>query len=345
MSPRLNTNIVVHRLVADLGLRETESPVQAVVEYCHRRVRKFTADYGKCSSLPELLELCANKLGTRIIETYSDEDLASLQSQYVDRGEPIFGAMNQYLDGPEDYGVTIKLQKPEPWGEQPFVSVIDCRGRKTQRKYHTKWHELGHLFILTNQSRLAFRRSHDPAHPKSAEESLVDTIAGEMSFYPEIIKPTLKGRISFERVDEIRVTLCPEASLYSSILNLSKLWPTPCIWIEAQMAAKKSEVSNLQTSFGFRKPPRKDLRAIHSHTNEAARKLGISTVPRFRVPKDSIINQIHAQGLSFGEAYENMDWWESSDGHRLNECGIHVEAKRIGESIHAIIVPLTFWRN
>lgn len=344
MSPRLNTNIVVHRLVADLGLRETESPVQAVLGYCHRRVRKFIAEYGKCSSLTELLDLCANKLGTRIVEIHSDDDLTSLSAQYEGRREPIFGVLGQFLSGPEDYGITIKLQKPNRW-EQPFVSVIDCRGRKNQRKYHTKWHELGHLLVLTDQSRLAFRRSHDPAHPKSAEESLVDSIAGEMSFYSEIIKPTLTGRISFERVEEIRAAVCPEASFYSSILNLSKQWPTPCIWIEAQMAAKKSEVNIYQTSFSFRKPPRQDLRAIHSHTNEAARKLGMSTVPRFRIPEDSIIHQIHLQGLSFGEAYEDMDWWESSDRYRLNECEVHVEAKRVGESFHAIIVPRTFWEN
>jgi hypothetical protein len=36
---------------------------------------------------------------------------------------------------------------------------------------------------------LAFRRTHDPTVPKSAEESLVDTIASEFSFYPQLLKP------------------------------------------------------------------------------------------------------------------------------------------------------------
>lgn len=180
----------------------------------------------------------------------------------------------------------------------------------------SKWHELGHLLILTDQARLAYRRSHDPAHPKSAEESLVDSIAGEMSFYPGLVSPQLTGSISFERIDELRETMCPEASMYSAVLNLSKLWPTPCIWMEAQLAAKKSEECALQASFGFREPPRKALRAIHSSANEAARQRGLASIPRFRVPKKSVINRVFEQGFPSGEAYEDLAWWESSGGTR-----------------------------
>src|SRR6516162_4425875 len=46
--------------------------------------------------------------------------------------------------------------------------------------------------ILTDQTGFAFRRTHDPALPKSAEVSLVDTIAGEFSFYFRMI--TYQGR-------------------------------------------------------------------------------------------------------------------------------------------------------
>lgn len=338
MSVKLNNSIAVHRLAADLGLKPSESPVQAVLAYCHRRVRDFLKNYGTCSSLVELLNLMANKLGTRIIEINNDEELRALEAHYACRGESIFAALDQYIAGSEDYGITLRLQRAELW-EQPYISVIDCRGRKRQRRYHTKWHELGHLLILTDQTRLAFRRSHDSAHPKSAEESLVDSIAGEMSFYPDLVGPQLKGCISFERIDELRQRICPEASMYSAVLNLSKLWPTPCIWIEAQLAVKKSEERTLQASFGFRKPPCKALRAIHSSANEAARQYGLGAIPRFRVPKKSVINQVFEQGSSFGEAYEDLAWWESSSGTRLGKCEVHVQAKRIAESIHAFLVP------
>ena len=319
-------------------MRASETPVLAVFGYCHRKIRKLLRDYGTCSTLAELLALLANKLGTRLIEINSDEELRDLQSQYVSRGELIFALLDQELAGSENYGITLKLQSPASW-EQPYVSIIDCRGRKWQRRYHTKWHELGHLLILTDQTRLAFRRSHDTAHPKSAEESLVDSIAGEISFYPDLVAPHLGGKISFERIEELRRSLCPEASMYSAVLNLSRLWPSPCIWIEAQLAVKKKDENVLQQSFQFRNPPQKTLRAVHTSANEAARERGLGIIPRFRVPKSSVINQVFEQGLSFDEAYEDLDWWESSDGTRLGPCRVHVCAKRIGESIHALVVP------
>ncbi len=176
-----------------------------------------------------------------------------LQSHYVNRGELLFATLDKELQRSEDYGITIKLKNSAIW-ELPYVSIVDCRGQKRQRRYHTKWHEIAHLLILTDQTRLEFRRSHDSSQPKSAEESLVDSIAGEMSFYPDLITPHLDGPISFERIEQIREALCPEASMYSAALNLSKLWPTPCVWLEARLAAKKSE-ETAQESFAFREPP------------------------------------------------------------------------------------------
>lgn len=330
---------MVHRLAADLRLKSSANPVQALLSYCHRRVRKFLKDYGECSTVSELLELLANKLGTRVIEINTDEELSALKSEYVNRGELMFAALDHQLVGSDDYGITLRLTHPQPW-EQSYISIIDCRGKKRQKKYHTKWHELGHLLILTDQSRLAFRRSHEFGHPKSAEESLVDSIAGEMSFYPDLIKPHLDGPISFETIEQIRQSLCPEASIYSAVLNLSKLWPTPCVWIEARLAMKKSE-ETAQESFSFRKPPERVLRAVHTAANEPARERRLNIIPRFRVPKSSVISRVFEQGLSFGEAFEDLAQWESSGGTQLGPCKVRVQVKRIGESIHALIVPST----
>jgi hypothetical protein len=337
MCAKLNSSMAIHRLAADLRLKASANPTQALLRYCHRKVREFLKEHGECSTVSDLLELLANKLGTRIIEINSDAELGELKSQYVKRGELMFATLDHQFAGCNDLGLTLKLTNPATW-EQPYISVIDCRGRKRQQKYHTKWHELGHLLILTDQGRLAFRRSHESGQPKSAEESLVDTIAGEMSFYPDLVKRHLAGPISFERIEQIRRSLCPEASMYSAVLNLSKLWPTPCVWVEALLAAKKSE-ETAQESFAFKDPPEKSLRAVHVAANEPARECGLNIIPRFRVPKSSVISHVFEQGLSFGEASEDLAWWESSDGTRLSPCGVHVQAKRIGESIHALVVP------
>jgi hypothetical protein len=339
MCAKLNTSLAVHRLAADLGLRPTESPVQVVLAYCHRSVKKFITEHGGCLGLNELLNLLANKLGTRIVEINDNEQLYKIQREYVNRGEKIFATLDQELGEDECYGITFKLQNAESW-EMQYVSIIDCRGRKHQRRYHTKWHEIGHLLILTGQTRLAFRRTHDVHHPKSAEESLVDAIAGEFSFYRSLLAQHLKGEISFQKIEQIRVSCCPEASIYSAILNISKLWPTPCIWIEAQLGAKKSQENVLQHSFGFQEPAKKALRAVHTNANDAARAIGLGIIPNFRVPRTSVIYRVFEEGLPYADAHEDLAWWESSNGTRLTGCRVSVQAKRIGDSVHALIVPV-----
>jgi hypothetical protein len=337
MCAKLNSSVAVHRLAADLRLKSSENPVQAVLTYCHRKVAKFLKEYGSCSTVVELLDLLENKLETRIIEINSDTELRELQSRYARRGELMFATLEKELGRGGDYGITLKLTNPEVW-EQPYVSIVDCRGPKWQRRYHTKWHELAHLLILTDQTRLAFRRSHYSVQPKSAEESLIDSIAGEMSFYPDLVVPHLNGPISFERIEEVRQACCPDASMYSAILNLSKLWPSPCVWLEARLAAKKGE-ETAQESFAFREPPERVLRAIYTAANEPARERGLNIIPRFRIPKSSVISNVFKQGVSGGEASEDLAWWESSGGTRLGPCRVRVHAKRIGESIHALVVP------
>jgi len=337
MAPTLNKKLTIHKLAADLGLRPSESPVEGIVNYCRRKMKSFLRDFPECSTPAQLADFAANKLGTLLVEIHSDSDLADIRRDYVERGERGFVTLEGELVG-EVYGVTLKRQHRNDW-EQPYVSLIDCRGRKAQRKYHTKWHELGHLLILTDQGRLAFRRTHDPAIPKSAEESIVDVIAGEFSFYEPMLRPFMKGEISFEKIEAIRCEHCPEASIYSAILNLSKVWPLPCIWLEAALAHKKGDQSPNQESFSFKPVPAMKLRAIHVSPNARAREVGLTMIPNWRVPKSSIIYRVFEAAQS-DEAVEDLAAWESSDGSRLNARRVRVKAKRVGDSVHALVMPV-----
>jgi hypothetical protein len=89
------------------------------------------------------------------------------------------------------------------------------------------------------------------------------------------------GRNFFQqnRGDPLRVL--PEASAYAAIMNLTKRWPTPAIWLEARLARKKSEEDNGQTSFNFQKTKAPVLRAIHTVTNAGARDRGMMRFPIF----------------------------------------------------------------
>lgn len=338
MVAKLNESFIVYKLAQDLGLTASDDPVRAVIRYCHSRIRAFLEDFPECPSPGKLLEWVANKLGTQFREIRDDKELQELKQEYVSRGEFAFADIDrEFQSGTE--GITLRLQHRHPW-EPQYVSVIDCRGRRHQRRYHTKWHELGHLLILTDQARLAFRRSHETSQPKSAEESLVDAIAGEMSFYPPMVLPLLSGEISFEKIDNIRAAICGEASQYSAILNIAKLWPTPCIWVEAALRYKKSENRLGQARFAFSTAPAPVLRAAHVLVNESAKECGLMLIPNSRVPRTSIIYRVFHESLGRGEAVENLNQWSSSDGTTLQDQLVLVKAKEVGDAVHGLIIPV-----
>jgi hypothetical protein len=183
--------------------------------------------------------------------------------------------------------------------------------------------------VLTDQMRMEFRRTHDPTQEKSAEEKLVDVVAGDLSFFPDLVKPLIDGEISFEKIEDIRVRMCPDASQTSSAINISKIWPSPCVWLEAKPQAKKSEPKGSVP----------DLRAVKITENRVAREKGLRMIANFRVPPNSIIFRSFYRGFAGGEAIENLAWWEASGGTRLQDRTIRVQVKNMGDSVQALVTP------
>jgi hypothetical protein len=54
----------------------------------------------------------------------------------------------------------------------------------------------------------------------------------------------------------------------------------------------------------------------------------------------SLIWRVFTEQLSEGECVENLDWWTASDGTQLDSVTVLVQARRIGDSVHALIIPL-----
>ncbi|MBZ5539841.1 MAG: hypothetical protein LAN61_04885 [Acidobacteriia bacterium] len=336
---KLNDSTSIHVLASDLGLHLTTNPVGDIVALCHRKVKRFLTDLENCSRPSDLLSLVANKLGTIFVEIRSDADLEQVVREYADKGELAFATLPQELTD-EVFGITLKLVNPGRF-DLPYVSIIDCRGAKASRVYFTKWHELGHLLILTDQRRFAFKRTHTLHEYKSPEESLVDVLAGEFAYYAPMVKPFALGEISFEVIEAIRDELCPDGSLTSAIIGIAKAWPRPCILMEAALAYKKGDGNPAQTAFGFTTAPTPTLRAVNVTINEAARLQGMQMFRNFRVPEASIISKVFSADSRRGEAQENLNWWKASDGTQLTDLPVLVRARRLGESVHALVVPIS----
>jgi hypothetical protein len=326
-------------IARDLGIKSTDDPVSSILKFCDIRIRNFLKDFPGCSTLSDLLEAIASKLGT-IFETASNDlELKRIKQKYLEKGERAFVQLEDYLS--EDvFGITFRRCNREFW-EPEFVSVIDCRGPKAARSYYTKWHEIAHLLVLTDQMRLSFQRTHCLTSEKDPEESVVDVIAGNFGFYASIIRGHIKGEITFEAIEQLRNQLCPEASQQSSLIGFVKAWPDPCLLVRGEMALRKYEQTKLyQQAFYFKGIPVPALRAVHVTANDRAREMGIGIYENMRIPESSVIHQVFIKSIDYDEAEENLGWWETSDGTILPECNVKVKAKCSWDSVDALIIPI-----
>jgi hypothetical protein len=337
MSPKLDSSLQIHTLAHDLGLPRSSAPSQQIVKSVESRVRQIARKFA-CESLKSLLEATANEVGTTFREIRTDEDLQNLSREFVSKGELIFANLPNDICRADDFGITIALHKQKPW-EQPFVSMIDCRGNKSYRAYFTKWHELAHLLTLTPQMRLVFRRSHSREDSLNPEEKLMDVIASATGFLPDFFPSTFHGELSFEAIAEIKNEFCPESSMQAATIGIVKAYLSPCILLQAEMALKKAEAEcTSQLGFGFRPRPNPSLRATRATVNTAARDAGVQFFNNWRVPAQSIIAETFATG-TYGEANEDLAWWETSTGRHLEPQPIRVKAQKIGDAVHALLVP------
>lgn len=204
----------IWEIASTLRLSVNGSPTGAILKYCDDRAEAMLADFPECATPTELLDVMAAMLGTSFEEVRSDDELLALQKRYVSSGEFGFASLDKDLSG-NAYGVTYRRMAACA-GERAFVSVIDCRGNKALRSYFTKWHEIGHLLILTDAQRRTYRRTHGRGANKDPEETLVDLIAGHMAFLPRFLLPEIRSSVTFAEVDRIKLRLCPDASFQSS---------------------------------------------------------------------------------------------------------------------------------
>lgn len=335
MATQLKKAIKIWKLAQDLGIRSTGDPVSDIVRFCENRVKRFLKDFPDCSTPDELLELAANKLRTVFELVWTDADLAKIRQKYISRGEKIFATLAEVLPD-EVFGITFRLSNRENW-EPEFASIIDCRGTKAARRYFTKWHELAHLFVLTDQMRLTFMRTDCHEDTKDPEEMLMDVIAGRLGFFPPMVRGLANGLISFEAIGQLRQLLCAEASELSARINFTKSWPTPSILVHAELGFRANDRRKLeQGRFDFYEVPLPQLRAVRVTCSDSARELGFVIPQNMRIPKQSIIHQVF-DGLDYGQAWEDFGWWEASNGTVLPAHPIFVEARRVWNAVDALI--------
>jgi hypothetical protein len=338
MSSRLDSKPQIWKLASDLGLSISDSPTRSIVQLVARRVRRISKDF-HCKTLRDLLTATAAGVETVFEEIHSDSDLYEIRTKYLNKGEKGFAILESDLQGSDDYAITIRRVNREKW-EPQFVSVIDCRGDKVFRTYFSKWHELAHLLTLTPQLRLVFRRTHSGCAARDPEEMLMDVIAGDIGFLQDFVHSGIEADVSFETIRRIKEECCPDASVQAATIGIVKALPVPCILVEAKMALRKCQTSDAaQMRPGVDgATPTPALRAVHVTVNGAARDAGIQFHKNWRVPADSVTSRVFAEG-GYSESLEDLSWWITSDGGSLDPCPVLVKAKKVWDSVQALIIP------
>jgi hypothetical protein len=334
----LKNDSQVWTFARDLDLRVKDDPLSAIVNHCAQWARDLLAEFG-CNSLSELLEYAADRLGTVFREVRTDEELTEIKQRYLQRGEKEFALIDQDLAS-GILAITYRLLNPKI-GERPFISIIDCRGAKGFRSYYSKWHELAHLLTWTGQRRFKFCRTHSEVAKADPEEALMEQIAGHIGYLPDLVRRHAKGPISFDKIADVRRILCPESSVYASLLGMTKSWPTPCVLIEATLEYKKREKDKLnQPGFNFVATPQPKLRIVNITASVGAEDFAGQLHPKMRVPKRSIIHRAFTEDLMSPEnAQENLNWWETSTDGNLPGWQYAVHAQKQCDKVQALLIP------
>ena len=339
MAGKLKNSYQIQKLATGLGLVPGDDPVTTILRFCEKKLRKVSREFN-CRGLPGLLETSAAFLGTSFVEVRSDEELREIKQRFLNQGEKAFVSLEKDL-APNVYAITFKLTNRKKW-QRAYVSVIDCRGDKALRGYFSKWHELAHLLTLTDQTRLAFARTHMQIEDRDPEEALMEVIAGTFGFWDEIVGPDAQGEISFVGIERLRMRHCPGASAQAALIGFAKAWRSPCVLILAGLGLKKSEKDILrQDTFDFVESPAPELRALKVTPNDAARDASILIYPNMRIPPSSVVHRVFFDGIQEAEAVENLRWWTTSDGSKLADLPVLVKARRFWGNVEALITPVS----
>ena len=307
----------------------------AIVEYCRRQVSLLTAQHGLPETMGELLERVASCLDVEFVEIHSDEDLARLLQRLPLEVEPALAQVVTEL-GEDTDAITIRRLAPQPW-DRKYLAVINCRAWHFSRRFFTKWHELAHRLIDGEQLSLAFRRT--PVERKDPGEILVDKVAGELAFFPEIVATRAQqclgeSGLTFESVDALRQSLAPEASRQATTLALIKYLDRPAWYLRCAVSLKLTETYGAESQNGKVKPVPK-LRVIQVFSNEVASRSGIRIHQWMRVPESGLV-ALAQQSRIDQIGTERLEEWETSSDGPIGHGQLFVDCEVLDDEVVAL---------
>jgi len=341
---KLSQEKEVVQLAAVLQVDWRQNAVENIINLCQSKIASWLPKSSKLSSIQELERIVCQKLKLVFEMVWNDDDLTQIIRKYLNLGEPIFGTLKADLDD-KTFATLIERRKVNASSPDRYVAVVDCRGVKAARRFFTRWHEIAHLLTLHGQLELPLHRS-----TKSPTERLMDAIAGEIGFFDPLFNPILveemrkEGRLSLTVVESVRERFCPEASFQATLNACVKRCGSPVVVLEVGLGLKKKEEKTLKSCQGElipSEPPKAKLRVLSVVGNKWATKSNLMIHRNMQVPTSSLIHKLYFQGdpnmVSEGAGYENLAIWRHSDGTALGNIGMFIQAKKLQDSVVAIV--------
>jgi hypothetical protein len=327
-----------------LGIPARGDIERSLIRHATETIREWITLHGRPKNLSDLLEKVATSFSVEIVEIHNDSDIAALLARIPAAREPVLARLAAELDDSTD-AVIFQRQNREDW-EMPYLAVINCRGWHRNRRYFSKWHEIIHLLLDGQQLRFAFRKR--AAKRKHPEEVLVDKIAGELAFHPDLFGPVFcrelaeAGRLTFDLVDRVCGEIAPDASRESGLYACVRHCPEPVFFLSARLLYKKSErrqLDDLLSGLDGVNPPQPKLRVQSSSANDAAAQLGIRFHENMQVPETSLVSEAFNGFVERVEGQEPLEIWQTSAEGPIGHGLLDVQAHRRGVEVWCLVHP------
>ena len=307
----------------------------AIVDYCRQEVTRLVGKHGLPRTTDELLDRVASCLDVEFVEIHDPDDVRQLLERVPPTLEPVMAFVEEELNDETD-GITIQRQNPGPW--RRYLAIINCQGQHYYRRFFTKWHELAHRLVDGEQLMLAFRHAH--VERKDPGEVLVDKVAGELAFFPDIVGPHAarcldRHGLSFEAVEALRDAAAPEASQQATALALMGYSDQPAWYLRTAESLNLTEARIARRRSGKDRPI-PQLRVQEVFANEVASTCGTRIHRWMRVPPTSLIASTHHSGAP-RTGTEPLDEWVTSQGGPIGRGSLSVDAQVAGEQVLAIV--------
>lgn len=307
---------------------EDEGFNEAVISSCMTKVAPVITDAAATSG-EEILAALGQHYSVLFEEVRSTADIERLEQKYL-RGqrELGFAQLQSELADPNVDALLFQRQRAKDRDRDKWVAVLNLQQTET-RSFWNRAHELSHRIAEPPQELLPFKR-HGKER-KQPIERLMDLIAAEIAFFPDVFVPLVESRrhdpLTFVLVQDLRMRFAESSSLLSAANAVVNAWPTPASCLKAEIAGRKRNPKDGVA-----------LRVFPQSRNLAARDADeLFIIPRMRVPRTSAVYEAFRSG-KMQTAVENLGTWTTSSGQQLRDTNVLISATpAYGESMYVLI--------